>query len=141
MKDRAYDWWKRRPTALRKALVFAFGILLLCLSPIVGSVPGPGGIALFLLSIAILASEFDWADQLKTFFLDTVPKEVKNRWEPTPRWQLCFDVTALLLLLGSLIFAIEQLWLPMVSFGFSGFFLALFNRSRLDRIKSKLRRD
>lgn len=77
----------------------------------------------------------------RRFFLDTVPKEVKNRWEPTPRWQLCFDVTALLLLIGSLIFAIEQLWLPTVSFGFSGFFLALFNRSRLDRIRSKLRRD
>src|SRR5690606_5551759 len=105
MKDRAYNWWKQRPTHLRKPLVFTLGILLLCASPIVGSVPGPGGIALFLLSITILGSEFGWANQLKLFFLETIPTELKNHWQPTPRWQWWFDITAILLLAGAFVFA------------------------------------
>ncbi|MCA9308795.1 hypothetical protein KC973_00300 [Candidatus Saccharibacteria bacterium] len=140
MKDHLYNWWKRRPVGLRKPLVFTLGILLLCLSPIVGSVPGPGGIALFLLSIAILASEFDWAEQLKNFFLHTVPKEVQNRWRPTPKWQLWFDITSFLLIFGALVFALQTIWVPMISFGAAGICLFLFNRERLTRLKVYLRR-
>lgn len=140
MKDRAYKWWKRRHHAIRKPLVFTLGILLLCASPIIGSLPGPGGIALFLLAIAILASEFYWADQLKTFFLDTVPREVKNHWRPTPKWQLWFDITASLLLVGSLTFALQRIWVPMISFGAAGICLFLFNRDRLERLKRRLRK-
>lgn len=135
-----YTWWKKRPDGLRKPIVFTLGILLLCLSPIVGSVPGPGGIALFLLSIAILASEFGWAEQVKLFFLHTVPKEVKNRWQPTPRWKQWFDITAGLLLFGALVFAAQSIWIPMVSFGAAGTCLFLFNRDRLTRLKAYLRK-
>lgn len=141
MKDTLYRWWKKRPIQVRKTLVFTFGILLLCLSPIVGSVPGPGGIALFLFSIAILASEFDWAEQLKAFVLDTVPKEIGNRWRMTPRWQLWIDIVALLLLSGALAFALQQIWLPVTSFAATGCALALFNRNRLARLGKYLRRN
>lgn len=140
MKDKLYYWWKKRPVQVRKSLVFTVGILFLCLSPIVGTIPGPGGIALFLLSIAILASEFDWAEQLKSFFLNTVPKEISNRWQPTPKWQLWIDITGLLLLCGALIFALQYIFIPAISFTATGFCLILFNRSRLDRIQKRLRR-
>lgn len=140
MKDKLYSWWKKRPGQVRKSVVFTVGILLLCLSPIVGTIPGPGGIGLFLLSIAILASEFDWAQQLKSFFLNTVPKEVSDRWKPTPKWQFWTDIIALLLLIGALIFAVQHIWLPVVSFSAAGFCLALFNRDRLGSIKKHLKK-
>ena len=135
MKEKIYGWWKQKPSKFRKPLVFTLGILLLIISPIAGSVPGPGGIALFILSIAILASEFDWAEQIKSFVLKTVPSEVKNRWQPTPRWQIVFDISAVLLLIGALLFAWQGFWLPVISFSATGICIALFNRSRLTRFK------
>lgn len=108
------------------------------LSPLVGWIPGPGGIAVFLAGIAVLASEFDWAENLKAFFLHTVPKEVKNRWRPTPRWQTTFDATAIALLLGALWAAYSDWWAPVLSLGIGGICLFLFNRERLARLKQLL---
>jgi len=130
-----YNWWKQKPSKFRKPLVFILGILLVIISPIVGSVPGPGGIAIFVLAIAILGSEFDWALTFKSFVLDTIPHEIKNRWEPTPRWQFWFDVTSLLLLSFAVLFAYNMFWWPTISFTTTGICLALFNRDRLKRLK------
>lgn len=41
-------------------------------SGLIGWLPGPGGIPVFLLGIAILASEFAWADRLKQWVLQLV---------------------------------------------------------------------
>lgn len=140
MKNVLYRWWKQKPSRFRRPLVFVLGILLVVISPIVGSVPGPGGIAIFALAIAILGSEFDWALQLKSLVLHTIPREVKNRWRPTPRWQFWFDVTGLVLLGFAGYFAYISLWWPMTSFGATGVCLALFNRDRLGRFKLFLRK-
>ncbi len=138
MKNTFYKWWKQKPSRFRKPLVFVLGLLLLIVSPIIGSVPGPGGIALFLLSIAILASEFDWAEELKAFFLHTVPKEIKNRWHPTPRWAICFDITSFALLIGALGAVTQGWWALMLSLGMGGITLFIFNRDRLTRLKKLL---
>ena len=139
MKHIIYKWWKQKPSRLRKPLVFTFGIILVILSPIVGTVPGPGGIAIFIIAIAILGSEFDWALELKSILIDKLPAEVKNRWRPTPLWQFWFDVTSLILLTLSIFLAYNSMWWSMISFGTMGMFLFLFNRSRLDRLKKTLR--
>lgn len=64
--DKLKNNWKRTPDHLRKPTVFVVGILIVLLSGAVGWLPGPGGIPIFLLGIAILASEFSWAHSLKT---------------------------------------------------------------------------
>lgn len=140
MRSVIYKWWKQKPSKFRKPLVFTLGILLLIFSPVVGSVPGPGGIALFILAIAILGSEFDWALELKSFLLDTLPQEVKNRWRPTPKWELVFDITSLALLAITGLLAYNSKWWPMVSFGAMSVCLIMFNRDRLARLKKKLHR-
>ena len=91
------------PRQPRQILAFLLGVFLIAVSPLVGTIPGPGGIAVFVLGTAVLASEFDWAESVKNFFLKTVPEEFNSRWQPTPRWQQTFDVTALLLLTGAAI--------------------------------------
>lgn len=67
-KDR---WaWRRKiksdPTLRRvyRFLVGLVGVSLMVLAIAVGWLPGPAGIPLFLLGLAILASEFEWAHRL-----------------------------------------------------------------------------
>ena len=140
LKDRLYAWWKQQPKTVRKPFVFVLGLVLILVAPLVGWLPGPGGIVLFLLGIAILASEFDWAQSLQEFFLKKVPAEVKKRWHPTPKWEITFDVTSFLLLCGAVVFAYFHLFAPVLSFGIGGFCLFLFNRERLTRLKRRLRK-
>lgn len=70
--DRPEDrWeWRRRiradPRRLRmyRVAVAVAGALLIILGGLTGPVPGPGGIPLVLLGIAVWASEFEWAHRL-----------------------------------------------------------------------------
>lgn len=119
--------------------MFILGLLLIVCAPLVGWIPGPGGIIIFLAGIAVLASEFDWAESLKAFFLQPVPKEIKNRWRPTPRWELTFDITALFLFVGVGTAGYYGWWAPVLSLGIGGICLFLFNRERLSRLKKRLR--
>ena len=137
-RDKVYSWWKKKPTSVRKPFTFALGLVLICVAPLVGWIPGPGGIIVFLAGIGVLASEFDWAENLKEFFLKTVPKEIKNRWRPTPKWELVFDFTAIALLIGALFAARQNWWAPVLSLGIGGVCLFLFNRERLTRLKNRV---
>lgn len=139
-RDKLYTWWKKQPKTVRKSFVFALGMILILSSPIIGTIPGPGGIAVFLAGIAVLASEFGWAESLKVFFLKTVPKQVKNRWQPTAKWELVFDGSALCLLIAAMVFAYSHVWTPVASLGIAGTCLFLFNKDRLQRLKRKLRK-
>ena len=62
--------WRRRirsnPHQLRvyRGVVAAVGLLLVLLSLATGWLPGPGGIPLLLLGLAVWASEFHWAHRL-----------------------------------------------------------------------------
>lgn len=140
IRDQLYRWWKRHPRHFRKPAVFSFGLLLIICAPLVGWIPGPGGIILFLTGISVLASEFGWAESLKGFFLETVPKELKNRWQPTPKWSLAFDVTSVLLLAGAYGALYLDKLAPVFSLGIAGICLFMFNRDRLGRLKKRLRR-
>lgn len=48
--------------------VALLGLLLMIAAAITGPLPGPGGIPLFLLGLAVWASEFDWAQNLMLWF-------------------------------------------------------------------------
>lgn len=134
-RDNIHRWWKKFPLVIRQGLAFIVGIFFIILSPILAPLPGPGGFAVFLLGIAILASEFHWAELLKEFFFKTVPREVKNRFEPTPRWQRLFDVTALTFILVAAASAYHKIWEPVLSLGVAGITIFIFNRNRINRTK------
>jgi hypothetical protein len=136
LRDTLYRWWKQKPGQLRKPLVFVLGLVFILIAPFIGWIPGPGGILVFLAGIAILGSEFDWAKSLQAFFLNTVPAEVKKRWRPTPKWEVTFDAVALTMLSGCLITVSQAMWAPSLSLGLGGICLAMFNRERLQRLKT-----
>jgi hypothetical protein len=75
--------WQRTPRTIRRPVVLTIGMLIVLSSGLIGWLPGPGGIPLFLLGIAILASEFHWANRLKVFILDLIHRG--SQWLRTHR--------------------------------------------------------
>lgn len=61
--------WKRLPDKPRRTLTLIIGVLLIVLSGLVGWLPGPGGMVIFLLGVAVLASEFTWAERVRDYIL------------------------------------------------------------------------
>jgi len=76
--------WRRRlrehprGRAIYRIVVGVVGILLIVLAALTGWLPGPGGIPLAIAGLAVLASEFEWAQRLLH------PIEV--RWKRFLRW-------------------------------------------------------
>jgi 4-hydroxybenzoate polyprenyltransferase len=64
--------WKRLPASFRKPLVLIIGTLFILAAAATGWLPGPGGIPLFLIGVAILATEFAWAERLRDRILDKI---------------------------------------------------------------------
>ena len=78
MKETLLHHWKRTPDRIRRPIVLIIGMLVVILSGTIGWLPGPGGIPIFLLGVAILATEFHWAHRFKMFILNIVHKA--GRW-------------------------------------------------------------
>ncbi|PLS80962.1 hypothetical protein CYG49_03455 [Candidatus Saccharibacteria bacterium] len=57
--------WKQVPAIIRKPFVLLVGVPMIIAAPLLGWLPGPGGIPLFLLGIAILSTEFPWAEKVR----------------------------------------------------------------------------
>ncbi len=93
--------WRRRirqnPHQLRiyRVAVGFAGLLLICLGLVTGPLPGPGGIPLVLLGLAIWSSEFEWAYRLRQRFKAEIKK---FRGWPTGKkvafWIIFFAVCA-----------------------------------------------
>jgi hypothetical protein len=64
--------WKNIPATVRKPLVLFVGLLVVLASPFTGILPGPGGIPVFLIGIAILSTEFHWARRIRDWVLKWV---------------------------------------------------------------------
>lgn len=64
--------WKNVPVSIRKPLVLVVGCLFILAAGLTGWLPGPGGIPLFLVGIAILATEFEWAKVVRDWVIEKV---------------------------------------------------------------------
>lgn len=63
--DRLRNKWKQVPVTIRKPIVLTVGLLLMIAAVLLSPLPGPGGIPIFLIAVAVLASEFEWAVRLR----------------------------------------------------------------------------
>ncbi len=118
--DRTEDrWeWRRRiranPRRLRlyRIAVAVAGGLMIILGGLTGPLPGPGGIPLVLLGLAVWASEFEWAFRLMQWF-----KAQLNRlrgWSRHRQLLAWLLVAVLLVLLGYAYLLVVGVpgWLP-----------------------------
>lgn len=74
--------FRRMPAPVRKVLIAVLGGGLMLTAMVLGPLPGPGGIPLFLGGIAVLATEFHWAHRLWSFF-----RRLFDHYLGWPRWQ------------------------------------------------------
>ena len=58
----------KRKLVVYRAVVGILGLILVALGVVSAPVPGPGGIPLVLLGLAVWSSEFEWAHQLMLWF-------------------------------------------------------------------------
>lgn len=72
MRQKAKHWWSRVPTSVRKPIVLVVGSIFILAAAATGWLPGPGGIPLFLVGIAILATEFAWAENVRDKILAVI---------------------------------------------------------------------
>jgi uncharacterized protein (TIGR02611 family) len=78
--------WRRRirqnprKLAFYRIAVAIAGLFFICLGFVSGPLPGPGGIPLVLLGLAIWSSEFEWANRLMGWF-----KLLLKRYRAWPR--------------------------------------------------------
>lgn len=61
--------WHQVPKRLREPIILTIGLTFVITSGLIGWLPGPGGIPLFLIGVSILATEFHWAARLRDFIL------------------------------------------------------------------------
>ena len=67
----------KRKLVVYRAAVGILGLVLIALGVVTGPLPGPGGIPLVLLGLAVWSSEFEWAHQLMMW--------LKMRTAPLPQ--------------------------------------------------------
>src|SRR5688500_18884300 len=76
--ERMKHHWKRVPTGVRRPIVLVIGSLFIIASVLTGWLPGPGGIPLFLIGIAILATEFERAQKFRDLILGWI--HIFGKW-------------------------------------------------------------
>ena len=112
--------WRRKIRAdPRKRAIYRFfvgvaGTLFILAGLITGPLPGPGGIPLVLLGLAIWASEFHWAHRLMTWFKSLLHRFRQwSRPKQTLFWVIFFTCCGLLGWLYLVVLGVPT-WMPQV---------------------------
>lgn len=122
----------------------ALGVLLLLLVPVIGPLPGPGGIPLLIAGFGLLAINHDWADGA-VLYVQKHSESLRKVVFPDITWaKWSWDLFALFLLLGGtwLNFNAENWFLKGISIGIMASSTTVFmlNRDRLVWLDKLLRR-
>ena len=68
----------RKPHPVLRQVFFILGVLLIIGSPLVGAVPGPGGVVVFAAGLALVLKNSEWAKRQYVRFKRSHPN--KGRW-------------------------------------------------------------
>ena len=75
LRQRLHGWGQ---IALVRHMLFGVGVLLILVSPLVGAIPGPGGVIVFALGLGLVLKYSDWAKRQYVRFKRRHPN--KGRW-------------------------------------------------------------
>lgn len=135
---------KRKNSVIKIILTDTLGILCLLLVPVLGPLPGPGGIPLLLTGFGLLAVNHDWADGA-IHYVKKHSESLQSVIFPDITWvKWAWDIFVLFLIIGGT-------WLNVVAEGWflKGFSYAvlagsttifMLNRNRLAWLDRQLRR-
>lgn len=71
-----YDNWRQNATV--RLCLFVAGLVFMGIAPLVGVIPGPGGIVVFALGLALVLQNSLWAKRRYVYF--------KRRWPKHGEW-------------------------------------------------------
>src|SRR5687768_17255359 len=74
----AGKWRSLSRMPLVRTILFVTGLLLIAASPLVGAIPGPGGVIVFAAGLALTLRYSDWAKRVYVRFKRSHPK--KGAW-------------------------------------------------------------
>jgi uncharacterized protein (TIGR02611 family) len=115
--DDRWAWRRKIRADPRKARIYRVGVaiaglLLVILGAVTGPLPGPGGIPLVLLGLAVWASEFEWAQRLMQWFKAQLHKfRGWSRGKQALAWVIFFAVIGCIGY-GYLLIVGVPVWLP-----------------------------
>lgn len=125
----------------KRLAIDAAGYLLIIAAGLTGWLPGPGGVPLLIAGLGLLSINNEWARRLRDYILDNGGKFIKKVFPENPLVQWVYDVVVVLLLVAVTILAYRRAAIWQLSLAVALFFtavaIALINRDRLNRIKSK----
>ena len=137
---------KKNPEAhwLKVIATDSLGVLLLLLVPLLGPLPGPGGIPLILAGFSLLAINHDWADGAIAY-IKKHSVSLRHIVFPNIRWvKWSWDIFSIVLLVsGTYINAVADQWLlKAISIGIlaSSTTVFILNRNRINVLDKFLRR-
>jgi len=117
------------------------GYFLVILSPFVGLLPGPGGIALFLAGLGLLSLNNHWARKLREYFMEHGGRMIELLFPRNSTIEWLYDtlVITLLVLASVLIWQRSAIWQLSLALGgyFGALFIALMNRDRAGVVKRR----
>jgi hypothetical protein len=129
----------KQRSLFKRMLIDAAGVFLIITGLLLGWLPGPGGIPLFLGGLALLASNHEWAERWLTH-LRRHGNNLADILFPNHKWwQLFYDIAAISIILLTLIIfdSITHtfikgilIWLIVL-----GVFVLLMNRQRARRLR------
>lgn len=125
-----------------KRIIIDFsGYFLVLLSPFVGLLPGPGGIALFLGGLGLLSLNNRWARQLREYAIKHGGRMIEILFprNTTIEWLYDILVITLLALASVLVWQRSAVWQLSLAIGgyFAALFVTLMNRDRAGVVKRR----
>jgi hypothetical protein len=128
----------------KRLAIGTLGVFLILIAPIVGVLPGPGGIPLILTGLGLLSINEPWAQKLLMYAQKHSESVQEIFFPPNKLVQWAWDLFVLALIVGGTLINIyfDEGLLRFVSipmFGVSTF-LFLMNRQRIEWINKKIRK-
>lgn len=140
--DDILDKMHKEHTLPYKIAVDVLGVLLIVLSCLVGWLPGPGGLPIFLAGLALLAKNHSWAKNLLTTVKTRGAKILKTFFKNHPVLVIIYDIVAILIVILVLVWFYKTesfKWLaPILMILSAALVIILGNRNRYSAIKRKL---
>ena|SRR5688500_18711766 len=122
------------PRLLKRIIIDIVGVLLIIASVLLGWLPGPGGVPLFIAGLSLLAINYSWARRLLRKGRQQGFQILEKLFPDNQKVKLAYDILApLLLVLGMALFFKNTYALVKATAVWVSFFaiaIFLFNRHR-----------
>lgn len=129
----------------KKIITDTAGVMLIILAVLLGWIPGPGFVPLFLAGLGLLSINHDWAKKLLKNFKKNGIKIFETIFNEHKTLMIVYDIAAVSMVVGGVLLfgeATKQLWQTVIIVTvFIGLGIFLSNRKRTQRIVNYFRKE